>query len=216
MRLPNLPGIQADVAVQRLGGDVTSYIALLDKFRNRNRGAVAEIRLALTEGDRKRAERIAHTLKSVAGTLGATSLQGKASDLEIRIRDDIELSGMERQLESANSDLLVFLAGIDQQLSDADGVVTSAAPPDAHLPSLIRSALDRLSAFDTSADEPIANVQSMLPTTGRSSIEWRGFGKCLSRYDDETARIELIALAEQLGIAGAGEPNVSQKTVLIA
>ena len=204
VRLPNLPGIQADVAVQRLGGDVTSYIALLDKFRNRNRGAVAEIRLALTEGDRKRAERIAHTLKSVAGTLGATSLQGKASDLEIRIRDDIELSGMERQLESANSDLLVFLAGIDQQLSDADGVVTSAAPPDAHLPSLIRSALDRLSAFDTSADEPIATIQSMLPTTGPVVDRMARVRECLSRYDYETARIELIALAEQLGIAGAG------------
>jgi CheY-like chemotaxis protein len=202
--LPRLPGIQVEAAVQRLGGDVASYITLLDKFRRRNRGAVAEIRLALTEGSRNDAERIAHTLKSVAGALGAASLQGKSADIEIRIREGVELSRLERLLESANSDLTVLLGAIDNLIPDHIDVASGPTPGGASLPTLMRSALDLLAQFDTSADEPIAAMQGMLPITGLVAEHIAGVRECLDRYDYETARARLLALAEHLGITGNG------------
>ena len=200
MLIPRLPGVQVETAVQRLGGDVASYITLLDKFRRRNRGAVAEIRLALTEGSRNVAERIAHTLKSVAGALGAASLQSKAADLEIRIREGVELSRLERLLESANSDLAVLLGAIDNLVPDSIDATPVSNTGGANLPALMRSALGLLAQFDTSADEPIAAMQGMLPTTGMAAERIAGVRECLDRYDYETARTRLLALAEQLGI----------------
>ena len=202
--LPRLPGVQVEAAVQRLGGDVESYVGLLDKFRHRNRGAVAEIRLALTGGSRSDAERIAHTLKSVAGALGAVSLQAKAADLEIRIREGVELSRLERLLESANSDLTVVLGAIDNLIPDRVNAPAGAHPAGTHLPTLMRSALDLLAQFDTSADEPISAMERLLPSTGAIAERLASVRDCLDRYDYETARTLLLALAEQLGILGSG------------
>jgi light-regulated signal transduction histidine kinase (bacteriophytochrome)/DNA-binding response OmpR family regulator len=198
--LPHLPGVQVEAAVQRLGGDVTSYVSLLDKFRHRNRGSVAEIRLALTEGSRNDAERIAHTLKSVAGALGAVSLQAKAADLEIRIREGVELHRLERLLESTNSDLTVVLGAIDNLIPDRIEAPAGAHPAGAHLPTLMRSALDLLAQFDTSADDPIAAMERLLPATGAVAERLASVRDCLDRYDYEAARTLLLALAEQLGI----------------
>jgi light-regulated signal transduction histidine kinase (bacteriophytochrome)/CheY-like chemotaxis protein len=202
--LPRLPGIQVEAAVLRLGGDVASYITLLDKFRRRNRGAVAEIRLALSEGSRNVAERIAHTLKSVAGALGAASLQAKASDIEIRIREGVELPRLERLLESANSDLTVLLGAIENLVPDSVDAAPVSNTDSASLPTLMRSALDLLAQFDTSADEPIAAMQGMLPTTGMVAEHIARVRESLDRYDYETARTRLLAMAEHLGIAGNG------------
>jgi two-component system sensor histidine kinase/response regulator len=202
--MPRLPGIQVEQAIQRLGGDTASYIALLDKFRRRNRGAVAEIRLALTEGIRGNAERIAHTLKSVAGALGAASLQGKAADLEIRIREGVPLSMLERLLESANSDLDMLLVAIDQMFPHRVDAPAKAPEQDAHLPTLMRSALRLLAEFDTSAEEPFAAIRGMLPDTGPLAERIARVREHMDRYDYEGARGELLALAEHLGILGGG------------
>jgi light-regulated signal transduction histidine kinase (bacteriophytochrome)/CheY-like chemotaxis protein/HPt (histidine-containing phosphotransfer) domain-containing protein len=204
MLLPRLPGVQVEAAVQRLGGDVAAYVSLLDKFRHRNRGAVAEIRLALTEGGRNDAERIAHTLKSVAGALGALSLQAKAADLEIRIREGVELSRLERLLESATSDLTVLLGAIDNLIPDRVEAPTGAHPAGTHLPTLMRSALDLLAQFDTSADNPISALERLLPATGVVAERLASVRDCLDRYDYETARTLLLELAEQLGILESG------------
>jgi hypothetical protein len=44
----------------------------------------------------------------------------------------------------------------------------------------------------------------MLPSSGPVVDRMVRIRECLNRYDYESARVELIALAEQLGIAGVG------------
>jgi two-component system sensor histidine kinase/response regulator len=192
--------MQVDAAVQRLGGDVNAYLGLLDKFRRNHRDSIAEIRLALSGGNRPLAERTAHTLKSVAATLGAAGLAGKASDIEMHIREGVKLPRMERLLESTRAELNALLAAIDKLLSA--GSEPAVADPNAgdHVPSLLSSALHLLAVFDTGAEEPIAALESLLPRTGPIARHMTQARECLDRYDYEAARAQLLALAIELNL----------------
>ncbi|MEB3228303.1 MAG: Hpt domain-containing protein, partial [Synechocystis sp.] len=56
--------------------------SLLRKFVAGQATVVDQIRQAMADGDRPVARRLAHTLKGVAGNIGATTLQAQASTLE--------------------------------------------------------------------------------------------------------------------------------------
>ena len=73
--------LDADNAMARMGGkDI--YLSMLAKFIPSQRQAVKSIQDALAVNDRATAERLAHTLKGVAASVGAASLAESASQLE--------------------------------------------------------------------------------------------------------------------------------------
>ncbi|MFO1372698.1 MAG: Hpt domain-containing protein [Candidatus Competibacteraceae bacterium] len=61
---------------------------LLSLFRQAEADSMRQIRLALSAGDAVLAQRLAHTLKSVAGVIGADRLQATALMIEAAIRAD--------------------------------------------------------------------------------------------------------------------------------
>jgi len=203
--LPYLPGINVETAVTRLGGSVADYLALIGKFRQRYRNSLVEVRLALLEGDRKPAERLAHTLKSIAGNLGADNLYVKLQDLENKIRDGVGPDKLETLLKSAGADLAVCLAAMDAIAPLADDETTAttpAAPATAErMTALMQLALARLNDFDASAEDVIAEIRRRIPRedTGAQQI-MTGINQSLDRYDYETAR---HALADLINHAAA-------------
>ena len=113
--LPVLPGVNVAETVRRMGGSVTLYCKLLDKFRTTERNFVSTIRETLAADDLKTAERQAHTLRGTAGTLGAKGLQELAASLEACIHKD-ELGEVDPLLEKTGVELAAFIASIDQAL----------------------------------------------------------------------------------------------------
>lgn len=112
--LPELPGIDVAESVRRVGGKVAVFYALLDKFRVDERDAVSRIREAMTLRDLETAERLAHTLKGIAGTLGAQTLQNHAALLEGSI---VSGACTEAELLLVEQEMLKLLADIDQVLA---------------------------------------------------------------------------------------------------
>ena len=82
-----LDGIDLADGLKRVAGNRPLYRNLLLKFRQSQAGAALEIRQALAAGDRQRAERIAHTIKGIAGSIGAKELQVAAAAVEQGLRD---------------------------------------------------------------------------------------------------------------------------------
>ena len=78
-------GLDIRLGLRRVMGRQPLYVVLLRKFTSSQAGAVRDIRAALDVGDITLAERIAHTLKGVAGSIGATELERDASALETAI-----------------------------------------------------------------------------------------------------------------------------------
>jgi two-component system sensor histidine kinase/response regulator len=85
--LPAIPGVKIAEGLNRVAGNKKLYRDLLSQFATKQVDAAAQIAEALNGGDRKIAERIAHTVKGVAGNLGITEVYVAAQDLERVIRE---------------------------------------------------------------------------------------------------------------------------------
>ncbi|MFZ0709948.1 MAG: response regulator [Terrimicrobiaceae bacterium] len=85
--IEHLDGIDLADGLKRVAGSRPLYRNLLLKFRQSQADAATEIRQALAAGDRQRAERIAHTIKGIAGSIGAKELQATAAAVEQGLRN---------------------------------------------------------------------------------------------------------------------------------
>lgn len=113
--LPDLPGVKVSESVRRIGGNVDLYYSLLDMFRTGQKNIVQEMRTSLSSNDLKTAERQAHTLKGIAGNLGAQELQSQAGILEKNFRNGV-LDDAESLLEQMDRELDRLMKSIDQAL----------------------------------------------------------------------------------------------------
>lgn len=84
---PELPGIDLQAGLARVERDQQLYLKLLRRFRADQAGFAAAFRAAWSQGDRETATRLAHTLKGLAGNLGAHALQEAARRLEMAGRE---------------------------------------------------------------------------------------------------------------------------------
>jgi HPt (histidine-containing phosphotransfer) domain-containing protein len=91
------------------------YYSLLEKFSANQSDVVQKIRGELSGGDPKTAERLAHTLRGIAGTLGAESLQGLAEQLEYNIKNDSP-GNNESLLAQIDQEVTSLIARIDQAI----------------------------------------------------------------------------------------------------
>ena len=85
--LPEIAGINLADGLKRVAGNRRLYRDLLGQFAAKQGDAAAQISTALESGDLELAERIAHTVKGVAGNIGITEVQSVAQKLEKALRD---------------------------------------------------------------------------------------------------------------------------------
>ena len=102
-QFPFLSGVDRERAMQRLGGDASMFLSLLQMFVEDNADAVALARIELARGDSDAAARRFHTLRSNAGFLCALELMTAAGELEQAINRsgadiDARLNAIEQQI----------------------------------------------------------------------------------------------------------------------
>lgn len=86
--LPDIEGLDTKDGLSRLVGNKKLYLKLLRQFVDQQGDASTQIADALRGGDTAVAERLAHTVKGVAGSLGARPVQESAAKLEKAISSD--------------------------------------------------------------------------------------------------------------------------------
>jgi HPt (histidine-containing phosphotransfer) domain-containing protein len=94
----DIPGLDIELGLRYSGNKPALYRQLLEKFAATHDRTPAEIQAALERGDSALALRLVHTLRGVAGTLGASPLQQAAGALENTLRDTLPASVMADQL----------------------------------------------------------------------------------------------------------------------
>ena len=80
--LSALPGIDAEVALKRLGNNTKLYLKMAKQFSEFYSDTGDKFDALMAENDFHSAERLAHTLKGLAGSIGATELATHAAALE--------------------------------------------------------------------------------------------------------------------------------------
>jgi two-component system sensor histidine kinase/response regulator len=108
--------LDADGAMARMGGKKL-YLSMLAKFVPSQGQAVQSIQDALAVNDRATAERLAHTLKGVAASVGATALAESADQMEQAIRSE-EAGEYARLTETTAGRLRQAVAAIESYLQE--------------------------------------------------------------------------------------------------
>jgi signal transduction histidine kinase/CheY-like chemotaxis protein/CHASE3 domain sensor protein len=133
--LPAVNGLDTANGLTRVGGNRQLYLKLLRQFVEQQGPAVEQITRALEAGDRALAERLAHTLKGVAGSIGASPVQSSAGVLEKLIRDRAGADELAAATKQVNTDLAPLVKALRSALqpaavaSPASEVVTASVNP---------------------------------------------------------------------------------------
>ncbi len=117
--LPDIPELDIETGLRFLGGNPVHYRNMLDKFVSRHAQDAELIRAALDAGWANEARRLAHGLKSVAATLGASSLSEAAYALEQQIKTALDSSAQQAdvssQLTALDTALTKLINGIREE-----------------------------------------------------------------------------------------------------
>ena len=147
--LTTLPGIATEEGLARLRGRRKVYWSLLRGFYLHHQGSVAEIRTALQQIDGPLAQRLAHTLKGVAATIGALEVQQHAAELEATI-SEAEFDAAARLLPTLDAHLQRVIAGLhplmDQQQQDEERQQPTQTGTTSHLQGYLIQLLEPLQA----------------------------------------------------------------------
>ncbi|MBK7002135.1 MAG: response regulator, partial [Rhodoferax sp.] len=131
--LPAIEGLQIESALRRMGGNAKLLYKLLDRFRLTQRNAMQRITQALAINDTKTATREAHTLRGLAGNIGAFELVECAARLEALLKhaptaDLPQRSAAMEPLEQALNALIAKLDVAIPRLPDDADDAPSAQP----------------------------------------------------------------------------------------
>ena len=119
--LPAVPGLNVADGLGRVAGNTKLYRKLLHRFATTEADAAERIASALAEQDRALAERLAHTVKGVAGNIGAAAVQKAAADLEKAIKGSAPAADIEAARASLEECLAPLIHGLRTALEGADG-----------------------------------------------------------------------------------------------
>ncbi len=120
-----IPGIDLNWGLERIGGNRSLFLKLLDEFVANHRDTIQKIRMLLAKGQSDDARRVLHTLKGVAGNIGARTLQQEAEKLEQVL---VEKEAVEVRLpNSFDKAFNALLNGLSMLLHDKKSVPSIAA-----------------------------------------------------------------------------------------
>ena len=193
-----VPGLDVALGLARCGKNVALYQSLLHRFLASQGNAIATIAQAQREGDRTTAERCAHTLRGVAGNLGATPLQYAAEALETVLRTAQPVCLVAARLHECGVVHAALKAGLlTLEASEAAGYaggntdpypVTAGATP-------VHDRLARLIAYlkndDATAPEAWAHY---LASVNPPEAHWNAIGDAIMAFEFPAA-LQLLAAA---------------------
>ncbi|MCH8837442.1 MAG: response regulator [Candidatus Marinimicrobia bacterium] len=199
--LPDLPGIDTQTGLARIGGNAILYRKLLSKFRDNQGQAPDKIKSALEAGDQQLAQRLAHTLQGVSGNVGAESLHEKAKSLERAIKEG---QAWEKKLRVVRKEVSTVLGGLKQlRASPEDEPVGAEEQVEERDRTPLIPLLEKLAQLieqnDAEASECLDDIHSKPEAAGLGK-ELDRIGKSLSQYDFDGALVRLTELSKGLVI----------------
>ncbi|WP_338114136.1 hybrid sensor histidine kinase/response regulator [Thiorhodococcus mannitoliphagus] len=191
--LPDLPGIDLVRGLATTQGDCALYRRLLTRFRENQADFMARFREARRLGDAETATRLAHTLKSLAGNLGASGLERAAATLEAGCRDGVPAEQIDTRLVSLDAELTPLVTALgDLETLESTTVTTSVSSADhAEIETLLDALQSLMEDDDGDAVETLAILQERL-ADGASQAAFRRLAKAVETYRFDQA-LELLA-----------------------
>ncbi len=199
--LPVIAGLRMESALARVGGSTALMRKLLIRFAETQRDAVHRIGAAIDSNDLGAATREAHTIKGLAGNIGAPGVADVAAALEQMLGQG-DLASLEQVLGELAIELDDLVSRIDHALGDA-GRPQPAAPAQFDLAALAPAMRDMaalLAQDDAEAIKRVDQVCALLFAAGQTDAA-RQLKRLIGQYDFEGALEPLTAAAAALNIS---------------
>ena len=192
----NLPGFDTDSAILRMGGSVNAYRKILNKALESEADVIERLQQSMANEDKETSIRIVHTLKGVAGTLGANVLHSNARELESALMSDKATAQLILQTkQTLDESLNIIRAALQAEKASLDiGQLTQTKLDNvAVMPELSTDVISALEQISTSVDNYDATaeeaVEQLLITVEDAEIckSLKKLQRYLSEYDFDSA-----------------------------
>jgi PAS domain S-box-containing protein len=107
-----IPGFDPALGLRRCSGKTDFYRSILKQFTDKQATSVAQIQQAVGQQDWALAERLAHTLKGTAGSIGAVRIQTLSEEVESAIKQRHPPQGTQNEL-AFNQAMQALSAALD-------------------------------------------------------------------------------------------------------
>jgi CheY-like chemotaxis protein len=209
--LSDVPGILVKSALSRVGWNRKLYLKLLSKFRKNHSDIALDIANALDNEDPETAARLAHTVKGVAGNIGAQDLHLAAANLEADLKQ-AQIKNLSERLETFSKSLHIVLTSISAlELEHQDAAFTQkfAQPVAESMDSdRVSSLLSQLKKFlekdDSRAVRTFESLRDILPA-GTAEDKLNHLENQIGGYNFEEALKILTDVEQALGYSTEGE-----------
>ena len=205
--IPEVPGLDVATGLRRVRGKKAFYLSLLRRFVQGQASVVEDLRAALYTGNREEAQRIAHSLKGLAGSVAIESIQQAAQMVEHAIASGQTLQMLEVSLKSLERQLMPFIAQLRERLPWQE-VVMLDDPIDMAVLGAVCRRLARLLADD--------NLEAVDVLTENDALLRRAFGDAFEPIENEVRnfncrvalqQLQKAARAQSIDLGIAGEPS---------
>ncbi|HEY4079183.1 MAG TPA: response regulator [Burkholderiaceae bacterium] len=191
-----IEGLDMAAGLRRVLGKADRYLGMLRGFVAGQAQSGQQIRAALAAGDAPTAERLAHTLKGLAGNIAAAGLQQKAAAVEASLRAGQQVR--EAQLSELEAELTARIAAIQAAVPPEEAPQLINASP-AETEAVIRQLKALLADDDAQAEQHLVDHAGLLAQA--LSGHFNALKSAVSNFDFEQALSLLNSLDKQ------GEPN---------
>ncbi|MBF0245169.1 MAG: Hpt domain-containing protein, partial [Planctomycetes bacterium] len=202
--VPVISGLETVQALARMGGNAGLLKKLIFRFGETQGSAMGRIRAALASGDRTTATREAHTVKGLAGNIGATHMAESAALVE-KMLEHGETAGLEQRMADMDAELGSVVARIATALGVPEKApVQPPASPVAVDKRALAEDLGRLGTLLADSDAEAVTLAEGLEERLRSLGQQVAAGqlsKQAAEFDFEGALKSLWEIARGLNLA---------------
>ncbi len=182
-----------------MGGSIDIYRKILARYLESEKGAFEKILLDISDGKLEEAVRGAHTMKGVAGMIGATVLCADATELEAALSDGDEVLLEElipRTRKTFNETLEAVKTAISTKVSERNksdkGVLSKA-----ELLDELKKIAERVGNFDSTVEDAAGELASRVEDP-KLGVSLRKLKYALGAYNFDAANALLDEILRSL------------------
>ncbi len=198
-----IAGIDVDGTLKRINNNRTLFRKLLGEFARDNKNVIEDLNFYFQAGEIEKVVHIVHTLKGVAGNLGASSLQEVAQSVEEGLRKDGNMAvdlvvGLEKCLHEVLEGVQEYTGQAPDENHKMNDDRLSPLPDGKKLQTMFATLLTHIEANTPKAEKYLQE----LPRYANIDFEEgrREIQTSLDQFDFEGARFSLLRLASQIGV----------------
>jgi two-component system, sensor histidine kinase and response regulator len=194
--------LDADQALRRVRGKYKLYLDMLRGFVLGQHNAATRIGQALAMGDTTTAQRVAHTLKGIAGNIGADELALRAGAVEHTIGSTADLQAQHTALSQMEHTLQTLVARLHVELAElVQPEPIAPMPEQERVTQVMEQLIKRLEDDDPSAADLLTQHAPILTHT--LGGDYDAMAAAIERYDFRAA---LLVLRQKMQDATTASP----------